>query len=91
MQHSVLLSHPRGSHRRMKWRCPCGSGTQGLAEHPSPGADSLLGGPSPTPGKPNRRVAASPGQGDRERWEETGVQPPEERRDDGVMSEVTLP
>lgn len=91
MQHSVLQSHPWGSSRCMTWRCPCGSWTQGLAGHTSPGADPLLGSPSPTPGKPNRRAAASPGQGDRERWEETGAQLPEERRDDGVMGEVTLP
>lgn len=34
-----------------------------LAQQLSPGADSLLGGPNPIPGKPSRREAASPGKG----------------------------
>lgn len=74
----------------MKWRCPCGSGTQSLAEHSAQGLICFWETQAP-PCTPNRRVAASLGQGDRGQWEETGAQLPEERRDDRVMGKVTLP
>lgn len=58
---------------------------------PSPGPDLILRGPSPIPGTTNGRVAASLGQADREQWEQTGAQLPEERRDGRMTGKVTLP
>lgn len=91
-QRSVLLRHPQGSHRHVKWRCPCGSRTQGLAEHPGPGAMTRFWeAQAPHLASPTGEQLQVLGKGTGSNGEETGAQPPEERGDDGVTGKVTLP
>lgn len=77
MKHSVLLIHPQGM-------CLCGSRTLTWHSSSAQGLTHFWEAQAPYLASPAGERLQVLARG-KEQWEETGAQPPEEGRDDGLM------